>query len=191
MIRHLLETQKKVLQFMLSALTRLDPISPDKNPTRHNNYVPSMHDVRFGSGSVVTIASYNSNDVSDSVETTKALAQNIASPATREHLIFADETLTGVLAEVNSINADAEYTHRMVSKNAVFINCPVLTLPEATRSTRSQIKNSHVGRGTILNQARPSCHAIHHHHRHIRELDLGNPSPLSRFPPSIFLTSKT
>jgi hypothetical protein len=110
MIRHLLQTQRDVLKPLVSALTKLNPSNQPPDAS-HNTNIEVKH-CRVGGN--LTIALNSEGTLSNSIETTKALAQGIDGRA-KDNVISTDETLVAVLAGIDSIHQDADYTHRMVS----------------------------------------------------------------------------
>jgi hypothetical protein len=110
MIRHLLRTQRDVLKSTVRALTRL---SPSKSPRAKQHKDVYIHSNTFTDDARVTMNINTQGDINSSVDSIAALAQDIAGIA-KDNVISADEILVAVLAGLDDINKEAEYTHRMV-----------------------------------------------------------------------------
>jgi hypothetical protein len=108
MITHLLQIQRDVLKPMVSALTRLSPSHLPRADVQSNVTMTGIHD------SSVWVNITTEGIHSDSIETTRVLAQGIKGGA-KDNVISTDETLVTVLAGLDGINKEAEYTHRMVN----------------------------------------------------------------------------
>jgi hypothetical protein len=115
MIRHLLEKQREVLRFLISALVKFHP-SKDNFIPETQNYNVTFGEIRMDGqhNSVGVFSTVAKNDNVNDLENTKKLAQQIAQEA-REDVISADELLVFLLSETDGIRVDAEYTHKMVN----------------------------------------------------------------------------
>jgi hypothetical protein len=110
MIKHLLQTQREVLKPLVLALAKLNPNQEFRGASTTNSYieVSNMH-VRGD----CYITSTSGGTISNSIETTRALAQGIHGRA-RDDVISTEETLVAILAGIDGIYHEANYTHRMV-----------------------------------------------------------------------------
>jgi hypothetical protein len=112
MIRHLLQVQRDVLKLMASALTRLNP---SRGPRTEVSNKVILDRIRVSENASLIVTVSAGGITSDSIETTKILAQGIYEGGAKQNVISTDERLLAVLAGLDGIKKEAEYTHRMVS----------------------------------------------------------------------------
>lgn len=116
MLRHVITTQQDVLRAFISGLTRFsrttDVHQADQGSTISIKEVTILE---HGSLSVLTNTQLGNEN---GLETTKVLAQAISSDV-RKFVVDADDTMRSVITEIDTINKDAEYTHKMVRHVAV------------------------------------------------------------------------
>ncbi|KAK3311667.1 uncharacterized protein B0T15DRAFT_508207 [Chaetomium strumarium] len=115
MIRHLVQKQREVLNSLVIALRRLnaadekDPGPQESVQIRHNTFTNRDHGRMF-----VNISHARHEGLAENAESIKLLARGIKG-ASQETVVSADETLVRLLAELDAMRNDADYTHKMAS----------------------------------------------------------------------------
>jgi hypothetical protein len=111
MIRHLIQRQREVLKSLILALLKLNP-EKDPNRPQGGSHV-RIYDNTVSDSGFLNVTVNHHEGPADLAETIKNLAQGI-SGASKNIIVSADEELVAIVSELDTMNDDADYAHKMV-----------------------------------------------------------------------------